>query len=130
MTVLGQTRDEERATVVAIHVEASSKANDLAVRLAQVASYIHSTLSLEYGSTDEPSEPQLTFRHLQAEVAKKKEVLRVTTTKIGTLQVLLDTERQSCTSGPNLERESWSNFTMHIPNLVRLPKISILMMWG
>ena len=47
----------------------------------------------------------MTFRHLQAEVAKKKEVLRVTTAKLGTLQVLLDTERQSYTSGPNLERE-------------------------
>ena len=31
--------------------------------------------------------------------------MRVATTEISTLQVLLDTERQSCSSSPNLERE-------------------------
>ena len=40
---------------------ASSRADDLAMRLVQATSYIHSTLSLEYRSADEPSEPQLAF---------------------------------------------------------------------
>ena len=84
---MGQTRDEERVAIEASHVEVSSRADDLAVRLAQATSYIHSTLSLEYVPTDEPSEPQLTFCHLHAKVTKKKEALRVSTTEIGTLQV-------------------------------------------
>ena len=36
---------------------ASSKVDDLALRLLKARSFIHSTLSLEYGSTDEPSKP-------------------------------------------------------------------------
>ena len=56
-TVLGQSRDEERAIVEASHAEASSKADDLALKLLEARFFIHSTLSLEYGPTDEPSEP-------------------------------------------------------------------------
>lgn len=55
--VLGQTRDDERATLEASHAEESSRADDLARRLVQARSYILSMFSLEYGSTDEPSEP-------------------------------------------------------------------------
>ena len=62
--VLDQTRDKERATLKASHAKASSKANDLAMMLLQAKSYIHSTLSLEYGLADEPSEPQLAFHYL------------------------------------------------------------------
>ena len=54
---MGQTRDEERVAIEASHVEVSSRADDLAVRLAQATSYIHSTLSLDYGPIDELSEP-------------------------------------------------------------------------
>jgi len=71
----------------------------------QARSYIHSTLSLEYGSANEPSEPQLAFHRLQVKVAKKKEAFRATIAKISTLQILLDTERQGYTSSPSLERE-------------------------
>ena len=71
--------------------EASSKVNDLALRLLEARSFIHSTLSLEYGSTNGPSEPQLAFCSLQAELAEKEEALRVATVEVGTLQVLLDT---------------------------------------
>jgi len=85
--------------------EASNKADDLALRLLEARSFIHSTLSLEYGPTNEPSKPQLTLRHLQVEVAKKKEALRVATTEVGTLQALLDIERQGYTSSPSIERE-------------------------
>ena len=63
-TVLGQTSDEERAIVEASRAKVSSKADDLALRLLEVRSFIHSTLSLEYGPTDEPSEPQLAFHCL------------------------------------------------------------------
>ena len=69
--------------------EASSRAADLALRLMKARSFIHSTLSLEYGSADEPSEPQLAFRHLQVEVAKKKEALRVATAEVGTCKLCL-----------------------------------------
>ena len=48
--ILGQTRDQKRAMIEASHVKASNKADDLAIRLLQAWSYIHSTLSLEYGS--------------------------------------------------------------------------------
>ena len=65
----------------------------------EARSFIHSTLSLEYGLAIEPSEPQLAFRRLQAEVAKK-EALRVATAEVGTLQALLNTKRQSYTSSP------------------------------
>ena len=37
--------------------------------------YIHSTLSMEYGREgDKPSELQLAFHHLQAELAKREKV--------------------------------------------------------
>lgn len=84
-TIMGQIRDKERVTLKASHVEASSRADDLAIRLLQSRSYIHTTLSLECGSADEPNEAQLAFHHLQAEVAEKKEVLRVATGEISTL---------------------------------------------
>ena len=57
-TVLGQTSDEERAIVEASCAKASSKANDLALRLLEARSFIHSTLSMEYRPTNKPSEPQ------------------------------------------------------------------------
>ena len=41
----------------ASRTEASSRADDLALRLLEARYFIHSTLSLEYGSVDEPSEP-------------------------------------------------------------------------
>ena len=85
--------------------EVSSRAKDLAMRLLQARFYIKFNLSLENRSADEPSMPQLAFCHLQAEVAKKEEALRVVTVEINTLQVLLDTERQSYTFSPSLERE-------------------------
>ena len=46
----------------------------------------------------------MAFRHLQAEVVEKEEVLRVATTEVGTLQTLLDIERQGFTSSPSMER--------------------------
>ena len=92
-TILSQTRDEERATLEASHAEVSSRVDDLAMRLLQTRSYIHSTLSLEYRSADERSKPQLVFHRIQAEVAKKEEAFRVAIAKVSTLQVLLDTER-------------------------------------
>ena len=54
---MGQTSDEEGAIVKASCAEASSRADDLALRLLEGRSFIHSTLSLEYGPVDEPSEP-------------------------------------------------------------------------
>ena len=63
-TVLSKTRDKEKAIVKASHAEVSSRADDLAIRLMQATSYIHSTLSLENEPTDKPSEPQLAFHHL------------------------------------------------------------------
>ena len=103
--VLGQMRDEERAMLEASHAEVRYRADDLAMRLLQARSCIHSTLSLEYGLADEPSEPQLAFHHLQDKVAEKEVALRVATTEISTLQVQLDIERQGYTSSPNMERE-------------------------
>ena len=41
----------------ASRAKASSKVGDLAPRLLEARSFIHSTLSLEYRPTDEPSEP-------------------------------------------------------------------------
>ena len=38
-------------------VEACNKANDLTLRVVEARSSIHSTLSLEYGPSDKPSEP-------------------------------------------------------------------------
>ena len=90
---MGQTSDEEKAIVEASRTEASSKADDLALRLLEARSFIHSTLSLEYGPIDEPSEPQLSFHRLQAEVAEKEKAMRVATAEVGTLQALLDTKR-------------------------------------
>ena len=63
-TILDQNRDEERATLEASHADVSNRTDDLAMRLLQARSYIHCTLSLEYGPTDEPSEPQLAFHCL------------------------------------------------------------------
>ena len=60
----------------------SSRVDDLAMRLVQARSYIHSTLSLEYGLVDEPSEPQLAFHRFQAEVVEKEEAMRVATVEI------------------------------------------------
>jgi len=54
---------------------------------------------------DEPSKPQRAFRHLQDELAEREEALRVATTEVGTLQALLETERQSSTSNPTMEKE-------------------------
>ena len=82
----------------ASRIKASSRADKLALRLLESRSFIHSTLSLEYEPVYEPSEPHLAFRHHQAEVAEKKEALRVATVEVGTLQALFDTERQSSTS--------------------------------
>ena len=59
----------------------------------EARSSIHSFLRLKYGSSDEPSEPQMAFRCLQAEVAEKEEALRVSTAEVGTLQASLDIER-------------------------------------
>ena len=38
-------------------------------------------------------------------MAKRKEALRVATAEVGTLQALLETERQSFTSDPTMEEE-------------------------
>ena len=84
-TILDQMRDEERAIVEACRSEAISRADDLALRLLEAKSFIHSTLSLDYRLADEPSEPQLAFCRLQAKVAEKYEALRVATAEIGTL---------------------------------------------
>jgi len=105
------------------HAKVSSKADDLALWLLETRSFILSTLSLEYGSTDKPSGPQLAFPYLQVELAKKEEALRVATTKVGTLQALLDTERQGCTSSPSMEFV----FDIHMTNLRRLLEIWTLM---
>ena len=40
---------------------------------------------VEYTLANEPSEPKLAFRCLQAKVAEKEKALRVATTKVGTL---------------------------------------------
>ena len=50
-------RDKERAIEKASRTEESNRANDLALRLLEARSFIHSTMSLEYGPTDEPSKP-------------------------------------------------------------------------
>ena len=84
--------------------EASNGTND-ALRLLEARSFIDSTLSLEYGLADMPNKPQIAFCCLQAKLPEKKEALRVATAKVGTLQALLDTDRESSTSSPTLERE-------------------------
>ena len=63
-TILGQTSDKERAIMEANCAKASNKADDLALRLLEARSFIHSTFSLEYGPTDEHSKPQLAFHRL------------------------------------------------------------------
>ena len=46
----------------ASRVVASSRVDDLALELLQARSYIHSTLTTDYGKKgDEPSEPQQAF---------------------------------------------------------------------
>ena len=55
--VSDQTRYEERAIMEASHAESSSRADDLALRLLETRSFIHSTLSLKYGLVDKPREP-------------------------------------------------------------------------
>ena len=47
----------------------------------------------------------MVFCHLLAEVVKKEEALRVVITEVGTLQALLDIERQGYTSSPSMEKE-------------------------
>ena len=101
---MGQMRDEERAIVEASRIEVSSRADDLALRLLEARSFIRSTLSLEYGLVDEPSEPQLAFHHLQAKVVETMKALRVAIVDVGTLQALLDTERQGRTLSPSMVR--------------------------
>ena len=76
------------------------------MELVQARAYIHSTLSIEYGREgDEPSEPQLAFHHLQTELAKRGEALRIAIVEVGTLQALLETKRQGYTSNSMMERE-------------------------
>ena len=121
--------DQKRAIMEANHVETSSRADDLALRLLEARSFIHSTLSQEYGRADEPKKPQLAFRCLQAEVAKKDETLRVATTKVGTLQALLNTERQGCTLSPSMEKDPvhiWHSYG----RLKEIAKIWALMQQG
>ena len=61
-------------------VVASSRADDLALELLQAKSYIHSTLSMEYGREgNEPKKPQRAFRRLQIELAEKEKALRFAT---------------------------------------------------
>lgn len=57
---MSQTSDEEKAALKASRAKASSR-------------------------TDEPNEPQLAFRRLQAKVAEKEEALRVSNVDINTL---------------------------------------------
>ena len=103
---LDHSWDEKRAMLEAGRAEASSQADDLALELLQARSDIHSTLSMEYGREgDKPSEPQQAFRRLQTELAEREEALRVATIEVRTLQALLETERQSSTSDPTMERE-------------------------
>ena len=61
---------------------------------------------MEYGRDgDELNEPQWAFLCLQTELAEREEALRVATAEVGTLQALLETERQSSTFDPMMERE-------------------------
>ena len=103
---LDHTWDEERAILEVGRVVASSRANDLALELLQAKSYIHFTLDIEYRREgDKPSRPQQAFRCLQTESAEREEALRVAIAEVGTLQALLEIERQSSTSDPTMERE-------------------------
>ena len=81
VAALDHTWDEEKATL-----EASDRADGSALELVQARSYIHSTLSMEFGQEgDEPSEPQLAFHHLQTELVEREEALRVTIIEVGIL---------------------------------------------
>ena len=82
---MGQMSDEEKAIMEANHDEASNKAANLALRLLETRSFIHSTLSLEYRPADDSSEPQLAFHYLQAKVVENEEAFRVATIEVGTL---------------------------------------------
>ena len=86
---MGQRSDEERAIVEASRAKVSSKVDDLALRLLEARSFIHPTLSLEYGPTDEHSEPQLAFHRFQAEVVEKEEALRVVLQRLAPCRLCL-----------------------------------------
>ena len=61
---------------------------------------------MKYGQEgNEPSKPQLAFRRLQIELTEREEALRVATTEVGTLQALLETERQGSTSDSIMEKK-------------------------
>ena len=47
----------------------------------------------------------MAFHCLQVEVAEKEKASKVATAEFGTLQALLDTEREGCTSSLSMERE-------------------------
>lgn len=103
---LDHTWDEEKAALEAGRAKACSSADGLALEPVQARSYIHSTLSIEYGRKgDEPSELQLAFSRLQTMLAEREEALRVDIAEVGTLQALLKTKRQGSTSNPTMERE-------------------------
>ena len=62
---LDHTWDEKRVAMEAGRVEACNRADGLVLELMQVRSYIHSTLSMEYGREgSEPSKHQLAFHRL------------------------------------------------------------------
>ena len=62
---LDHTWDEKRVAMEDGRAEACSRADGLVLELVQVRSYIHSTLSTEYGREgNEPSKHQLAFRRL------------------------------------------------------------------
>ena len=103
---LDYTWYKKRAALEVGRAETSSRADGLALELVHARSYIYSTLSMEYGREgDEPSEPHLAFRHLQTELAEREEALRVATAEVGTLQALLETERQGSNFDSTMERE-------------------------
>ena len=87
-------------------VMAISRVDDLALELLHVKFYIHSTLDMKYGGEDDkPSKRQRAFCRLQIELVEREEALKVATAKVGTLQALLETERQSFAPDPAMERE-------------------------
>ena len=62
---LDHTWEEERAILEVGRAAASNRANDLALKLLQVKSCIHSALDMEYERVgDKPSEPQQAFSRL------------------------------------------------------------------
>ena len=54
---------------------------------------------------DEPRESQRAFGRLQTKLAGREKALRVAIAKVGTLQALLETKRQSSTFNPTIERK-------------------------